>query len=184
MSVPLTATEVWEIIIPFLKTNARLYTGLPDLDVRQNFQPIQSGAPSPASLALHIIHTHRYGMAERRDNLVTSTGTFISGMTQKVFVTFQATALYTPKDPDTATLSAFDVASIGANVLQTDEAIKYWRDNGINIFKITDIRSPYFIDERHQNEQAPNFDFVLAYEQNLNAVIPAVDGFDLEIDRV
>ncbi len=98
---------------------------------------------------------------------------------------FQITALsiQIPK-LGVAQLTASDIANTAAGIMQSDMSIDTLTSKGLFIYRITDVRNPYFVDDKERFEASPSFDFTLQHEQVIISQTPVVDDFTFDIERV
>lgn len=158
------------------------------VDVRQAYQPRIEGAPEGAAILLSNVSTRRYGFVRRqddwRDDLIPPVMRHTE--TQAMQVRLQCNAL-SPPDPPPADLPAYtaaDLVNYAAAILQGDAGRLQLQAQGVGIERITDIRQPYFKDDRDQFEASPSFDFVLDFNWSLVTDTPIVDATELRIVRV
>lgn len=99
----------------------------------------------------------------------------IRTQTQVYHSTFQLTALAVQVPGATTMLTASDVANLLAGLLQNPETMAAFQAQGVGILAITDIRNPYFLDDRDRYEASANFDFTLVHNQVLTKSVPYSD---------
>jgi hypothetical protein len=58
-----------------------------------------------------------------------------------------------------------DVAHLTAALLQTWETIDALKAAGAGILRVTDVRCPYFKDDRNEFQPFPSFDFTITHER-------------------
>lgn len=95
--------------------------------------------------------------------------------TTVIHSTFQLTTLAVQVPGNTTQLTASDVANLLSAVLQNQYTIHLFQQQGVGILNITDIRNPYFIDDRNNYEASANFDFVLVHNQVLTKSVSYTD---------
>lgn len=89
--------------------------------------------------------------------------------------TFQLSALAVQTPGNTTQLTASDVANLIAALLQNANTMRLFQAQGVGILAITDIRNPYFLDDRDRYEASPSFDFTLVHNQVLTKSVPFSD---------
>ena len=158
--------------------------GFPDVKVKQNFQPTKQGAPSTPFVFFTQIAVHRYGYQGRK--LVYNVGNdeFDKTESQWIEATYQINAEIDQDITDSNSANSFDVVSLCAMILGSDEGRALFRAANIGIERITDIRTPKFLDGNDQNKQEPSFDFILTYNQSINSVVLVADPITGDIQRV
>lgn len=178
----MTNNEVWIILIGVIDT------GLADMSisasVQQDYQPTQQGAPSAPFVALHNITNNRYGF--NKNKTVYDSGADELNQTQGVVMqrTYQVSA-YAIEDPSNdEAVTAFDIVEAVSSIMQSEKTQDALLASGISIFRVTDIRSPFFTDDKDRNEAAPSFDFVISYSQETITVANEVTTFEEDIHSV
>jgi hypothetical protein len=178
----MTNNEVWIILIGVIET------GLTDMSinasVQQDYQPTQQGAPSSPFVALHNITNSRYGFNKNKtvydaddDNLKQTQGVVMQR-------TYQVSA-YAIEDPsDDEAVTAYDIVEAVSSIMQSEKTQDTLLASGISIFRVTDIRSPFFTDDKDRNEAAPSFDFVISYSQETITAANEVTTFEEGIHSV
>lgn len=159
--------------------------GFTDVAVKQNFQPRNQGANSGPTLYIHKLGDHRYGFLQRKNEWDEYEEIEIHTETQLYESMFQITAL-SIQNPKLGIdqLTASDLANVSAGIMQSDATVDALTAKGLNIYRITDVRNPYFVDDKERFEAAPSFDFTLQHEQVIISQTPVVDDFTLDIERV
>lgn len=95
--------------------------------------------------------------------------------TQVYHSTFQLTTLAVQTPGNTTQLTASDTANLISALLQNQETMALFQAQGVGILAITDIRNPYFLDDRDRYEASPSFDFTLVHKQVLTKSVPYSD---------
>lgn len=173
--------QVFYPIITVGLTNA----GYSGVTLKQANQPTQQGInlTSPA-VYFYKIGDRRYGHVYRNDKWDPVSSTMIHTETQQYETTFQISSLVLQDPTNTSAYTASDLVNSVAQIMQSSNTIQTLWDNNIGILRITDIRNPYFVDDRDQFEASPSFDFVLTHEQTSTIVDPVIDFTVLNINRV
>lgn len=159
--------------------------GFQNVKIKQSFQPRNQGANTDPTLYIHKLGDHRYGFLQRTDIWDAETESIIHKETQIYESMFQITAL-SIQDPALweTQPTASDIANAAAAVMQSDRTVSALFEEGISIYRITDVRNPYFVDDRVRFEASPFFDFTLQHEQVIISTTPIVDDVELIIERV
>ncbi len=174
--------QLFQNIISVLQTGLTAY-GYDDVQIRQSFQPINVGANTAPTLYIHKISDHRYGFPERKDT-IESDLSLQHSETQLYESMFQITALSIQDPANTAQKTASDIANMAAAIMQSDATNATLLANSISIYRITDVRNPYFVDDKDRFEASPSFDFTLQHEQVIISTTPAVEKFEFNMDAV
>lgn len=153
--------------------------------IKQNFQPRNQGANTGPTLYIHKLGDHRYGFLQRKNEWDEYEQTEVHTERQLYESMFQITALsiQNPK-LGLAQLTASDIANTAAGIMQSDVTVDTLTSKGLFIYRITDVRNPYFVDDKERFEASPSFDFTLQHEQVIISQTPVVDDYTLDIERV
>lgn len=149
------------------------------IQILQNFQPTSQGMPSGPTLYIHKLGDRRYGFLGRTDEWDPDVKTEKHTETQVMESMFQISALsiQNPK-LGAAQLTASDIANMAAGILQSDVTREFLTAKGLNIYRITDVRNPYFVDDKARYEAAPSFDFTLQHEQVIISETPTIEAVE------
>jgi hypothetical protein len=167
--------------LPLIQAQA----GLSAVAMTRKFQPRQQGAETePVIYFVKIGPDHRHGSPRREDLYDGAGGVFGHMEKQLLESTFQFSAWIPQTPADTASLTESDVLNVVSAIMQSDAVIEAFRAAGVGVQRVTDIRNPYFVDERDRFEAEPSFDIVLTHYRNLSFTLPAVDTFEADVRRV
>jgi hypothetical protein len=145
---------------------------------------------SPTNVAITSLGTGTGGTGTYNLNYAVGTvtsqamqaqGAQVLTSTQQYVTTFQGSALATQDPSNTNQLTASDIANLACYVLQNPSTIATLEAQGIGILKVSDVRNPYFSDDRQRYEASPNFDFQLTHKQIVTTVIPVVISSTLQV---
>lgn len=151
--------------------------GIPDTPIAAAFQPTQEGvATAPTAFIYKIGPDHRYGSMRREDIWDEDTSTMTHIETQQYESMFQVSALVTQNPATPTQMTASDICNLCAAILQSDMAIMTFQANGVGIERITDVRNPYFMDDRGRNEASPSFDFICTHKQIITSTVPIISA--------
>lgn len=168
------------------------YAGPFKVDVRQDNQPRVVGAPTGPTLLLHKVNNHRHGYVGRFDKWDVPGSKMIHTEKQAREFYLQCTAmvpLLPPvpgpgAKPPQYSFTAGDLANDAATILASDDGVRLLFVAGLGIERITAVRQAYWKDEADQYEQAPSFDFVLAFTQERTTETPVLETEEFRIFRV
>lgn len=159
----------------------------PDLagvELARKYQPRQQGAATGPIVYFFKIGDHRYG-STKREHLYNEAGVVFDSTDRQQYETTYQFAAWVPQRPqDVAALTESDVLNIVSAIMQSDALIAAFRAAGVGIQRVTDVRNPYFVDERDRFEAEPSFDIVLTHYRNLSSTLPGVDTYEANIYRV
>lgn len=100
---------------------------------------------------------------------------------QQYETTFQMSSLAV-QDPSNANQrTAADLLNYAAYALQNQDFIAAIEEEGVGILRITDVRNPYFMDDRDRFEASPSFDFVLTHKQIIVSQTPIIEKIVVQI---
>ena len=68
--------------------------------------------------------------------------------------------------------------------MQSDKTRDILNESGVGILRITDVRNPYFQDDRDNFEASPNFDITFVYENIRTNLDPIITDFVSQITGV
>lgn len=155
--------------------NAQLsFAKIPGITLDQSYQPVRQGVENKASAYVTKLYDVRFGSPENsyiwdaEKNIETKT------MTQVMLSTFQITALNIPHPANSTQYTASDIANLISATLQSDIAVEMFTKEGVGILNITEIRNPYFLDDKDRWEASPSFDFTLTHKQILSGTAPTI----------
>jgi hypothetical protein len=158
--------------------------GLAAVALARKYQPRQHGANTGPIVYFFKIGDHNHG-SPRREDLYNEAGVIFDQTQRQLVETTYQLAAWVPQNPaDVAALTESDVLNIVSAIMQSDAILAAFRGAGVGIQRVTDIRNPYFVDERDRFEAEPSFDIVLTHYRNLSSTLPAVDTFEANIHRV
>ncbi len=158
--------------------------GIEGTPIKQAFQPTNQGVNTGRTAYLHKIGDRRYGWVERKDVWDADAEVMRHQEMQQYETTFQISALVTqnPKTPNDYTAS--DLVNLIAYILQSSTSISILEAQGVGILRITDVRNPYFANDKQRNEASPSFDFTLTHKQTILSLVPIVNSTEFNIKRV
>jgi hypothetical protein len=159
----------------------KVAAGIPDIVVLQAFQPTQQGVKTVPAAYIYKISDNRYGYPEWTEVWDEDSETMIHSDSQQYQTTFQFSALAT-QDPTTpSAFTAADILNRIAYILQSQPTVAAFEAQSVGILRVTDIRNPYFKDDRARNEASPSFDFVLTHKQINLSITPIITTTELNV---
>lgn len=155
---------------------------LPDVEMVQGWQPTTQGTPAGKTLTLYVIGDVDVGSPLRAERWNEERQDFDHVETQVRETTFQVNALIPSvgvdeEQPDEmlARFRAF---------LRSDPVLAELRRHGLSILRPRDVRNPAGPGDRAQPEQTPSFDLTVRHSDVLLLSTPAVESFQISIERV
>lgn len=154
------------------------------VDVQAAFQPTKQGTQAAPYIALHTVTARRYGHPQITEQYNPATYHFDRVETYWLEETYQITAFCISDPQNIAAPTAYTYATRAAAILQSAQARRILSANGVGFQRITEIRTPYFTDDRERNEMAPSFDLVLTRQESLTYSVPVIADAEIDINRV
>lgn len=172
----MTDNELISLFLPIIQSSL-ISSGYVDVVVKQFNQPTQQGINTTPTVYFSKIGDHRYGSPRRSDTWNETLNRIDHVETQIYETTFQVQALVL-QSPANPSYTASDLVNEVAHIMQSDRTISILTAAQVGIYRITDIRNPYFTDDRDQFEASPNFDFTLTHRQIRLSTTPKVDDIN------
>lgn len=155
-----------------------------DAGVKQSYQPTQQGVPTGPTIFIHLLQSKRFGWLTRTNKWDHDEEKIVHEERQWYESTFQVDALSIQDPADLTGPTAADLVSIAASIMQSDATRAFLRTKAIGIYRVTDERNPYYIDDKDRFEASPSFDFTLTHERIVKSTEPVVESLDFQIKRV
>ena len=147
--------------------------------VLQKDQPTQQGIPYAPTIFFEKLFDMQYGhpMIDYEHNVYqpVKPNTFSETETQIVETSFQISALVIQEPKDLTLPTASDVAHYLKAYITSRPSIYAYRDLGVKVLRVTQIRNQWFQDERHRYEANPNFDIVYIHDRPLTNTVGAAN---------
>lgn len=155
--------------------------GIPGLPLKQAYQPTQQGVNTGPTGYLHKIGDRRVGFPLVSDRWDPDLEKMVHTELQKYETTIQFSALATqdPKTPERYTAS--DILNLVAYTLQSSAAIAAFEAAGVGVLRVTDVRNPYFLDDRQRFEASPSFDATFTHQRVVVTYSPVVSVEEYQI---
>lgn len=159
--------------------------GYSTIKVLQMMQPKQQGATTVPTIYFQRIGQGRRGWQDRKTIKTTGTaGDPMAHTERQWFETmFQFNAL-APNYPDGSGSAAGDLIDIAHMVWQSDIMRKALASAGLGMYRPSDIRQNWFVDDQDRNEADPSFDVVITNRKALTSQTPSVKSINPDIYRV
>jgi hypothetical protein len=168
--------DLFKVIIAELKSLLS-DEGLGDIKIKQSYQPTQQSVSEERRIFMHKVSNPQVG-----------SGIIYNGTTRRQQylkrAVFQFDALAQQDPSDINSLTASDILTAAADLLQSYDAVRNLRNNGVNIERVTDVRPSYFINDKDRNESSPSFDLTVTYQHNYEKEIPSVIGVNSNLHGV
>lgn len=158
--------------------------GYATVPVVSSYQPTTEGRNTEATVYFFPLQDQRYGWQGRKRVVDLISGAITTTETQLMESGFQIFAL-APQDPEDLSLpTAKDLVNIAAMICNSETFITAIRRAGAGVQRITQIRSPYFVNDEGQFEASPSFDIIISHKRQIQEVTPVADDVTLSIHRV
>jgi hypothetical protein len=179
----MTDNDLIRLFLPIIQAGL-VADGFLDVLTQANNQPTQQGIPTAPTLYFSKINDRRYGWLERDSKW--NANTELMGHTEDQWheTMFQVSALVLQNPLITTGYSAANLVNEAASILNSDSARVTLLAAGVGIYRIVDIRNPWFVDDRDQFEASPSFDFTLTHLQTRASIVPIVTSYDVVVNRV
>lgn len=172
--------ELFSLIINTIQSQ-EIIANIPNIFIKQAFQPINIGANSQPTAYLYKIGDHRFGFPDKADNWDSVNQIMVHTETQNYETTFQISFLAT-QDPTTPNAyTASDYLNSIAYILQSDTTINGFNQQGVGVKRIENIRNIYFMNDKSRFQAAPSFDFVITHQQVVTSSTAIVNSTELDI---
>lgn len=143
--------------------------GLNDVKIKQSYQPTQQSVSEQRRIFIHKVTNPQIG-----SGIIYDQNKRIQQYLKCAVFQFDALAQQDPSDVNS--LTASDILTIAADLLQSYDAVRNLRNNGVNIERVTDVRPSYFINDKDRNESSPSFDLTVTYQHDYEKEIPSITG--------
>lgn len=166
--------QLFKLIISTVQSQL-IFAAIPGVTLDQAYQPIRQGVSKLPSAYMYKLYDIRDGYPQEEYIWDELNEVETKTMTQVMRSSFQITALNIPQPANNTQYTASDIANLLAAILQTDVTIATLNAQGVGILNITEIRNPFFLDDRDRWEASPSFDFTLAHKQILTGTTPIIE---------
>lgn len=165
-----------EVLLTGLAAN-----GQGSVPVKQAFQPTQQGANTDATVYFFKLEDQRYGFGSRlyQQGDLSEKQLYITTFQIEAWVRQIPQAVV-----DYSQLTASDLVNLCARILASQAAINTFSTNKIGVLRSTEVRNPYFKDDRGQNEASPSFDIQLTHGDTSTSTVPATSETEFKIYEV
>lgn len=159
----------------------------PALLILQAYQPTDQGVPTANSAYIFKIGDRRYGFVEITDRWDEDLQLQIHTELQQYETTFQMSALAAQDPANPTQMTASDILNLIASILQSEAAITALETTqpfAMGIMRVTDVRNPYFTNDRGQLQADPSFDFTISHKQVIVTNDPTLETVEFQLLRV
>ena len=155
---------------------------LPGGVLRAN-QVQRQGTQTDACLYFYKLNSVRYGSPEVTDKYDADAGDIVETTTQnyRTFLQFEA---WVPQTNSESERTPADYVEMAADLISLPASIEALQAAGVGLERITDVRNPYFLDDRNQNSASPSFDVTFTHKRVVVKRRPAVQTIVPGVYRV
>lgn len=158
--------------------------GYPDLEVIANYQPTTQGRPTDAAVLFHPIQDYRYGWQGRKMAYNAGNDVFDTTESQIIESGFQVYAL-APQDPTNLSLpTAKDLVNLAAMICNSERFMNAMRAGGAGLQRVTQIRSPFFVNGQGNFEASPSFDVIMSHTRTITETTPVIAELEQTVNQV
>lgn len=143
--------------------------------VIQANQTKRHGVQDAATLYFFKVSSRRLGGVQVASVPAVSGVDETSRQQYETVVQFEA---WVPQTDSPTERTAADYVELAADILATPSSVEKLAAQGVGILRITDIRNPYFVDDRDQNSASPSFDLTLTHKRAITTNGPGVDHIE------
>jgi hypothetical protein len=142
--------------------------------VVQKDQPTQEGIPTAPTIFFEKLFDVEYGFPMvSYPTYNQASNTFTQQEDQWTETHFQVSALVIQDVTNLSLPTASDVVNYMKQYINSRACLAQLKAAGVGILRITDIRNPYFKDDREVYEANPNFDVILQHKRTITASVGA-----------
>lgn len=144
------------------------------VDVVQKDSPTQQGTNSAPTAYFERVFDIGRGMPIVKNEYSPDTGLMTETTVRLTETTIQISALSWQDPTNPVVVTAADIVQYINTYFQAPSVRAVFLKNGLNMLKVTDVRNPWFENDRNQFEAMPNFDFVLTHQRSISLVIDSI----------
>ncbi len=172
----LTDNSLIQLFLPII--NAQLIVdGFTTTVVKQSNQPTMQGINTAPTVYFFKVANKRYGFLGRNDVWDSVHSQMVHTESQYIESTWQFSALVLQNPSNLALPTASDLINDVASIMQSDKTRDILNASGVGVLRITDIRNPYFQDDRDNFEASPSFDITFVYQNIRTSTNPVITDF-------
>jgi hypothetical protein len=169
--IRLIKPKIEELLLSFYNVEASFKKG---------FQNKKVGANSDNVIYYYSLPNSNIGLPKRDSFYDSGTQTMVYEETQTLESTFQFNSLVL-KNP---TITANDLLVYVRTIMLHLDFINHLKDNGLGVYKPTDIRNGWFETDNAGYEDNPSFDVTFQHELVTTSTTNEISQFDHIIERV
>lgn len=160
-------------------------SGYASIKVKQSYQPTTQGRENvPTLYYAQILPTQKVGKPWHIQEYDVTTDDIITTQVQNILTTYQIQATAPVSVTDTSLPTPGDIALAATQVIESWPFIAALQAKGAGVCNTTAIRPMQVQNDMDQFEDIPSFDFTLAHQDIIILTGPALQGTELNIQRV
>lgn len=175
--------ELIKLFLPIIQ-NGLFLLGYSSILVIQSDQPTQQGIIFGPTVYFKKLGDKRFGWFGVSDVWDEINSKQVRTYLQFYETTFQINALVLQNPSNPLQYTASDLINDVAFIMQNSDTIERLQQFSVGILKVSEVRNPYFKDDRDQFEASPSFDFTLQHKQTRITSVPVIESYESEIQRV
>jgi hypothetical protein len=149
--------------------------------VIQKNQPHQEGMPEGPSVFFEKLFSTQYGFAKSDYSYVPAEDVFKEKESQWFQTTFQISS-FIQEDPKDITLpTAADITERLRMLIGSRATVRKLKIANVGMYRVTEVRNPYFEDDKLRFEAYPSFDIVLTHIRSIENDIGVVRSAEIEV---
>jgi hypothetical protein len=146
-----------------------------DYPIIQKRMPNQQGTNSLPTIYIEKLFDTSRGIPTKSFVYDEINDVFDEVNTQFIETTIQISAIVTQNPSDTSIPTASDVANLCKNIIFSNWFVEQTLKQNVNILNVTQIRNPYFENDRNRNESNANFDAIFTHVRTVAFKTPKID---------
>ena len=152
--------------------------------VQSAYQPTQQGTPNGITVFFSKVGGDvMLGTPHRVSDYNITSGTGTDTETQRIESTWQIGAL-SRQVPTVDSYTSSDIINIVQIILSSLQATAIFAAAGVGSYRVSNIRNPYFKDDRDQYQASPNFDFTIVHNRAIILSNNNINTFDFTLERI
>lgn len=148
--------------------------------VAQSYQ-LQNEGRQDNTVYFYSVVTPALGWQGRRYRVDLSRNELIRDERQVYAMFLQIFALWDDGHQD---MAASDVVAMARQLVASSRFTAALAKQGVFVERPTDVRNPFFTNDRDQQEASPSFDVTLSFTRTIEQVSPAVDRVEFNMNRI
>lgn len=158
--------------------------GHPNTLVVESNQPTTQGRTDTATLYYFALPERRYGWQHRSRTYDEQESQITTKEGQWIESAYQLFAMVPQRPRDLSTVTPKDLLNLAALICNSEPFLSGMRAGGAGVQRITEIRNPFFVNDRKQFEASPSFDITISHKREIIEITPVTTEVTHRIFRV